>query len=161
MARADHGNIQFSHALQCFEHVWLERSDDAVKIVFGSTHIALMICHLAYQDIMEAVMGTKGITGHKNLFFLNKGIHGIRPVQVRNDEETQSLAADFHGLVVFYGNGTEITVYDFLQETDGAARGNDLHLRAVVQKLLDASCMIRLGVLYHQIIDFCDIDDFF
>ena len=161
MSRADHGKIQFSHSCQGFQHVGLERTDNTVEIILGSTHVPFMVCHLAYQNIMESIMRPEGITGHQNLFFFNIGIHGIRPVQIRHYHKTKCLIPDLHFLIVFYRNRSKLTIYNFFQETDGTACSNNLQPRVQFQKLFHTSRMIRFCVIYDQIINLCHIRELF
>ena len=161
MSGTDHGNVQFSYSGKGLQHIWLKWPYDTVEIIFRSPHISLMVCNLAGQNIMKTVMRTKGIAGHKDLFLLDIGIHSIRPVKIRHYQEPQSLSADFHCLIVFYGNGGKISVDDLFQKADSAACSHNLHLRAVFQKLFNTSRMIRLRMIHDQIIDFRHVYDLF
>ena len=114
MSRADHRNIKLSYTFQSLQHKWLERSDDAVKIIFRCPHIAFPVCHLADQHILKSIVGAEGIAGHKHLFFFNKGVHRIRPVQIRNQQKTQRFVPDLHRLVVMHDQIAEFAVYDLL-----------------------------------------------
>ena len=114
MSRADHRNIKLSYTFQSLQHKWLERSDDAVKIIFRCPHIVFPVCHLADQHILKSIVGAEGIAGHKHLFFFNKGVHRIRPVQIRNQQKTQRFVPDLHRLVVMHDQIAEFAVYDLL-----------------------------------------------
>ena len=74
-------------------------------------------------------MGAKRITSHKHLLFFNKRVHGIRPVQIRDQQKTQCFLSDFHRLIVMHDQTAEFPVYDFFQESGCAGSGNDLQLR--------------------------------
>jgi len=106
-------------------------------------------------------MRTKRVAGYKKLFFFNISIHGIRPVKIGNYKEAESFSADFHSLIIFYSNGSKIMIYNFFQKSNGAACSYDFHLRAVLQKSSNTSCMIRLCMIHDQIINFCYINNFF
>ena len=112
--RTDHGNVHGLHPVQSFQHKGLKRSDNAVIIIFQRFPIVFFRRNLPGNHLRQAVVGAEGIAGHQDLLFLNKRIHGIRPVQVGNDHKTQSLSSDFHGLVVFHRNRREIPVDNFL-----------------------------------------------
>ena len=73
-------------------------------------------------------MGAKGIAGHQNLLFLDKCIHRVRPVQVRHEHKLQRPVPDGHLVPVPRRDAHEVPVHNLLQEPEGAARGNDLHL---------------------------------
>ena len=99
-------------------------------------------------------MCTERITCYKNLFFLNKSVHRIRPMKIRNKQKLKRLISDRHLLFIPCRNADKIPVYDLFQETECTSRSDHLHLRTIIEKAFYASGMIRLCMTYNKIIDF-------
>ena len=105
-------------------------------------------------------MCTERITCYKNLFFLNKSVHRIRPMKIRNKQKLKRLISDRHLLFIPCRNADKIPVYDLFQETERTSRSDHLHLRTIIEKAFYASGMIRLCMTYNKIIDFPNVDHF-
>ena len=159
VARADHGDIQILHPIQGLFHEGLKGPDNAVIIILQGLLIVLLVHNGRGNHLGQAVVSAEGITGHQYLFFPDKCVHGIRPMQVRHNQKLQGPVPDPHLLVVLHRQAHKVLIHNLLQEADRAGGSHDLHLGAVLQKPLHASRVIRLRVAHHQIVDGRHIDN--
>ena len=112
MSCTDHADVHVLDTIQSLEHKRFEWSDDTVIVILQCLLIILLVSDLRGDDFRQAVVGTKRVTGHQDLLFLDKRIHGVRPVQIRHKQEMERSVTDGHLLVVTHRNADEIPVYD-------------------------------------------------
>ena len=158
MPGTNHVDIQGMHQLQRICHIGLlEGAEDVVKIIFCCSEVALRIGYGASENPLMGIMRAKGITGNKGFILLDIGIHGIGPMQIRQKEELQGFIADFQLISVFDGDAVEILIHDIFQKADCRRGRDDFRLRVFRNDMGDGTGMIRLGMVYNNIINLRDI----
>ena len=106
------------------------------------------------------IMGTEGIACYKDFVLHDISIHGIGPVQVRQHEEFQRFIANLHFVAIFYRNAVKIAVDDIFQKANRNRCRNDFCTGILFQYFCDTARMVRLGVVYHNVVNRCNIQRF-
>jgi len=104
-------------------------------------------------------VGAEGIAGEQRLVRGVIGVHGIRPVQVRQDHELQGAVAELQRIVLLDRDRLEIMIDDLLQEVDGGGCRHDLDLRIDLEQALDAAGMVRLRMVHDDVVDVLHVAD--
>ena len=86
VARADHVDHIVANLFHSGENLVLEGAEDAIEVEMAGRGkiVNLIIEYLS----LGTVMGAEGIAGEEDIFFLQAGKHGVRPVQERSDDKT-------------------------------------------------------------------------
>ena len=98
-------------------------------------------------------MGAERVAGEEGLYFLDVGVHGVRPVKIRKDHEFQGLVSEGERGAVVNGNTVEVSVYNVFEELDRSSCGDDRDMRVQLQQFFDRSGVIGLRVIHDQIVD--------
>ena len=151
---ADHIDLQVLDAIQRLVHERVpEGADDVVKIILRGAEIALRVRHRAAQDALVAVVAAERVAGEEYAVLLHIGVHGVRPVELRQDHKAQRLAAQRQRVAVLHRAAVEIVVDDLLQKAQ--RRGGAYHHRPGIQlqHLLDGAGVIGLRVVHDDIVN--------
>ena len=105
-------------------------------------------------------MCSERIAREKYRVFFDIGIHGVGPVQIGQDHETQGLVSQTQCIVFFDRKHVEVGVNDILQKIERRLRCDHDYVRILFDQFRNRSGMVRFGMVHDDVVDIFHIDDF-
>ena len=95
MARTDKAQVQRRYLLQAVLYKLFERAENAVEIDLERYIVTIQRRDFRKQRmILFVIVGTQKIAGKESLVLGNIREHGIRPMQIRGNDEFQGFRAE-------------------------------------------------------------------
>jgi hypothetical protein len=154
---ADHAQWQVLDLGQRIANLVLEGTHDTVEI---EVKVAREVGDLVVEEPGCAVVGAEGITGEENLILDQIGEHGVGPVHVRGENETQRAAAEVEFLAVRHHVRLERRIDQLLEKVFPRLGDINGDVRVSLQKRDQCPGVVRLGVVDNDDVDLLQGDQF-